>query len=646
MGNHESAERDCKAIAQLLGLSGSGIEQVRRTLSNRKEPWLLVLDNADNPEVDYSEYLPPFGGAVIITSRNPELKRYSTVGHFDLEGLDENDALHLFFISANLTLDSSTEPQAQALVIEALQCHPLAIIQAGAHIESGEATLEEYLRLFENTDGDEKIIQRRKEALQFFDKQEQSRYRSAYNTFEISAIALERPENSDALCLLEILATLHYSPLSTEFFESAWNNKDKYTKENSAEDDWKALTTWHMERFPTFISLESQEDNKRGLRRAVKKLRSLALVKEASMNGVEHLSIHPLIHSWARDRQVVSSRDSSWVQAGVLIAYSWHAYEFKSFYTQIQAHVQSFLREKVDAMFSRGTEKQIAPILLRCCWWLQRLRADRQLFDLLDRIFTHMKADLEAPSISLLPFHRAMGYSMYCLGNYSSAVSVLQRVLDQYEKGRPQDDYDVLGVQYELASAYLENRHIQQAIKLLETVISIQERTQNEHHPDRLASQHELARAYLEDGQTQQAIKLLETVISIQEQTLDKHHPDRLTSQHELARSYLWDGKLLEAIKILESVVELKKGRDENDQSRLVSEWVLGHAYKRNGEERKAGKMYGRVYRTVRSSFPEGTPLRAKWEIDFEGIPNHLLKYDENDCDVGDVELDGEGEQG
>ena len=47
-------------------------DSVNRQLANTQQDWLLVFDNADDPELDLAPYFPAGDrGDVIITSRNP-----------------------------------------------------------------------------------------------------------------------------------------------------------------------------------------------------------------------------------------------------------------------------------------------------------------------------------------------------------------------------------------------------------------------------------------------------------------------------------------------------------------------------------------------------------------------------------------------
>lgn len=75
-------------------------------MSSLGRPWLLVIDNADNPNIPVERYFP--GGErryVLVTTRNPLLKDFGTVGEgsCELERLEDDDA-------ASLLLKHAQEP--------------------------------------------------------------------------------------------------------------------------------------------------------------------------------------------------------------------------------------------------------------------------------------------------------------------------------------------------------------------------------------------------------------------------------------------------------------------------------------------------------------------------------------------------------
>ena len=70
----------------MIGRAAESVSEALQVLAATKQSWLLILDNADDPNIDYQLYLPSgTHGAVIITSRIPECRKYGTVGAEALE---------------------------------------------------------------------------------------------------------------------------------------------------------------------------------------------------------------------------------------------------------------------------------------------------------------------------------------------------------------------------------------------------------------------------------------------------------------------------------------------------------------------------------------------------------------------------------
>jgi hypothetical protein len=111
--------------------------------------WLIVFDNADDLEV-LRDYWPATGnGAILVTSRDPMAKTYSTVNAgMDLEPFspEEASALMMKLAGYEATLESKEQSYALATRLGGL---PLAITQIAAMIRSRDLTFKEFLDIFE-----------------------------------------------------------------------------------------------------------------------------------------------------------------------------------------------------------------------------------------------------------------------------------------------------------------------------------------------------------------------------------------------------------------------------------------------------------------------------------------------------------------
>ncbi|EXJ87378.1 hypothetical protein A1O3_04337 [Capronia epimyces CBS 606.96] len=205
------------AVATALGVTVENARDAVQVLTNTRERWLLVLDNADDPETDYQTLLPSGkDGTVIITSRMTDCQRYSTIGAVTVGCLTTEELTELLLkASGTYPSRSSSSSQDATRVISILESHTLAIIQAGAFIAAGHCKLVEFVKRFQ---------QHPQQILRYRPRQAISRYGDIYATFEASIAILEKGERgTDASHLLDVLSMLHFSPVPIKIFEDAWN---------------------------------------------------------------------------------------------------------------------------------------------------------------------------------------------------------------------------------------------------------------------------------------------------------------------------------------------------------------------------------------------------------------------------------------
>ncbi|KAK8905606.1 hypothetical protein QC760_005530 [Botrytis cinerea] len=609
VGMASTAESNFIAIARLLGRSVENASDALQVLATTKQSWLLILDNADDPNFDYQDYFPSgTHGAILMTSRVPECKGYSPEQFEALEGLGNEDAKELLLKASNISKQSwlSYDDQAETIV-QLLASHTLALIQAGAYIAQGHCQLHQYPKVYQR---------QRKRLLQFRPKQAQSRYHDVYATFEASAEVLEQSKSEateDALRLLAVLSMLDSAILPCQIFEGAWNNSKKIksasSKDSNEIDD---LSRNHVLRLPGFLVAEGDEWDSFRLVEATSQLVSLSLIIQHNVDGLVGLSMHPLAHAWAKDRQDSKQQGVAWVAAGCILTLSrqnstmWQTQE-----RQLLPHIQSYLDIKIGRVFSFGDESTVVPILLQCGWILSNMRQDTRLSHLLEDIFIGINKNPEEPPKESLPLYDLQARSLLNTGKNKKAVSLLEQVVRIRETILAKDHPDRLASQQVLAIAYEANGQIKEAIALLEQVIKIDETTLAEDHPDRLASQHALAIAYRANGQIKEAVALLEQVVKIEETTLTEDHPSRLASQHELARAYEANGQIKEAIALLEQVVKIRETTlAEDHPDRLASQHSLAIAYRASGQVKEAAALLEQVVKIREITLAEDHPYR------------------------------------
>ncbi|KAJ9612530.1 hypothetical protein H2200_004127 [Cladophialophora chaetospira] len=598
------AENGYLDIAGLLQISASRWEDGRQGLANISKPWMLVLDNADDPHVDYQAYFPPgLCGVVVLTSRNADCQQYATADAVALEGLPIDEATELLLKAAGFTHDQRSGLEDDALGVAALlQSHALALIQAGAYVGRGHCTLGEYPEVYER---------QRKRLLGFRPTQAQSRYRDVYATFEASVGTLQASETQssrDALELLPLLAVCGPNHIPLLLFESAWREAQRISGDQSdyhydyhsddQSDDVHDLepSTWHVSRLPLLIQAYEDAWDSIRLVEAVNALKVFALVSTSVNNEHMLVSMHPLVHAWARDRQHEQQQHASWIAMGCVVAVSrsdgamWRVHG-----RQLRPHLQAITSWEMRSAFQSEPNVDVACIWTKCGWLLQAMGDDKTLFILLNRLCSYLGLDESAIDTVWVNLFNLKAQNHLDCGRIKDAVQLLEKLVQTREHALTEDHPSRLVSQYILATAYRVDGQVQDAVKLLEEVVRISQ-TLAEDQPDRLASQHELARAYQADGQLNKALQLLEEVVRLRSQILAEDHPDRLSSQHALALAYQADEQVEKAVSLLEEVVRIQAqmlAEDHPDQ--LASQHGLARAYQANGQVEKAVQLLEEV---------------------------------------------------
>ncbi|SLM40558.1 Tetratricopeptide-like helical domain [Lasallia pustulata] len=601
------ANIDFVAAANMIDSSVKTVDEARQLFANTTESWLLILDNADNTEIDYQEYIPSGTcGTVVITSRNPDCHRYSTVGAETLAGLDIADSVELLLKAAKIPRDSWPACKKDAKEnVDLLESHTLALIQAGAYIANGHCKLEEYPAEYRR---------QQNRLLKYGPKQARSRYGNVYATFEASACILEASTSiaaSDASALLDILSVLYFSSVPMQLFKDAWEGCRRVYEngdEKSVEID--ALSEDHVSQLPGFIAGDFEKWDSFRVMEAIQLLISLALVTAEHDTGV--LSMHPLTHVWAKGRQRSERQGRAFKATGSIIALSYYGSQgWRLHEKQLHLHTLSYLDAVTGQDGFNEAEPTTRQILFQCAFALSRMRDDLKVAELLSRLFSGLIVDPKSPSRELLAVYDLQGENLGYLGKSKEAVQLLKQVVEIRESMLAESHPDRLASQHALAGAYEANGQVKEAVKLLEQVVKIEESTLAESHPDRLASQHALAGAYEANGQVKEAVKLLEQVVKIEESTLAESHPSRLASQHALAGAYEANGQVKEAVKLLEQVVKIEESTlAESHPSRLASQHALAIAYRANGQVKEAVKLLEQVVKIRESTLAESHPSR------------------------------------
>lgn len=647
-----TAEQGYVALGRFCGLAEPSVETVKNWLAGLHLPWLLIIDNADSLEIDYSQYMPSgTRGDILLTTRNKECGvEYGTVGWTTLDALELELARELLLRAASVTRSTwKLREEAATRVVKILGLHTLAIVQAGAYIRTNRCTLEQYAVIFQ---------QQTEKLLKFYSRQNLSTYRNVYATFEVSAEHLqisEAPDHKEALDLLHNFAFMHNHGISEAIFQKASEYALQLKSTGVDNDDHVlSLSGRHVMRLPEYAQQVWSSFEGRGKwRELCAILESLSIITIHEDGDSIIISVHPLVHTWAKWRQDDQTQCRVWQSTATILALSCQGhYEYVPDFIFLHPHVRACVSHEVEDYTKDMSEMDAAQIFFQCSSVLYRMDDESLLCSLVERIQARLQDREGIDQEIMIQLKISIGRVSMWQENYRTAIDVFQEVLDSraeslaedhpfqlaaqhnlaeaylnngqidkavellereiqvLKKQSAENEALLLGAQHVLAMAYLSNSQVDESIKLLEHVIRIRKTTVREDHPSLLASQDNLAKAYREHGQTEKAIELFRHVVKVRKTILSENHPSLCASQNLLALAYQANGQVEKAIELFEHVVRVQKIYSaENDSSFLMSQHNLADAYRVNGQFQRAIKLLEHVVNIRKSSLTENHSL-------------------------------------
>lgn len=306
-------------------------------LSNLEHTWLLIIDNADDSDIQLDKYFPKGNnGNILITTRNPAHKLHGNVGagHYDFGPLGFSEATSLLLKASAHPLPWESSLESLALrTAEKLGFLALAIVHAGAVIRDKLCHLKDYPEYYRRS---WKRIRSAKM------KRSPDNEDIIHATWEIcykrlAGKAKEEESANDAIHLLKTFAFFHRDNISPDILRRAMENaaleseqEDKEARDEAAELSHQRPFTWaglfrsaamallsillkdrSLEALPGVIRdgrlSGSIEDSLDRIGIALRQLAQMSLVIYNERNDT--YCIHTIVHNWARERFSLAEQD-------------------------------------------------------------------------------------------------------------------------------------------------------------------------------------------------------------------------------------------------------------------------------------------------------------------------------------------------
>ncbi|KAH8657048.1 hypothetical protein BGZ60DRAFT_416641 [Tricladium varicosporioides] len=294
----ETAEEGFLQIAGVCRLE-MRVDSVKKWLS-LQDHWLLIIDNADDPNLDICQFFPPgTKGTILVTTRNPDFQKHASAGSCRIDEMAPDDAVKLLFKTAAIGDDGGGKRKEAEAVVNVLGYLALAIIQAGAVIRQGLVSLGGFCDLY---------WKRKKELLESGRPDSNIEYqRSVYTTWEISTRMIEDLQKDSAIFALELLrifSFMHFTGIDILAFEGARNH---------------AWPGDGMDSFANSVLMKMMPDGWDPIlmASAVGLLISFSLINRDEDGRI---NIHPLVHEWCRERAKSEERIKAWKTTAITLS--------------------------------------------------------------------------------------------------------------------------------------------------------------------------------------------------------------------------------------------------------------------------------------------------------------------------------------
>ena len=553
----ETAERALSDIGKIGGL-GENHQAGMYWLTSLDLPWMLVIDNADDPFVDYSRFFPSGDkGHILVTSRLQDCKIHATIGYHEFRNMEEEDAVTLLLRAADESVDLQESRETAKPIVRALGYLPLALTQAGASIRQKICTLEDYLEVYDSHSSD--LMKRR------LAQSTDSYQHSIYTTWEVTVRRIEEESSeiaTDAVQILQIIAFLHFEQIPVSIFERAWSNLHQRPESlppeaiaskiynhisrvpciaNSVRSFFPRWLMKRQRRLPPLILIHGTSWDSFRFRAALVMLEKHSLIYRDSGQDQTY-SMHPMVHSWARER-LQEPEQNLWSDLAMnTLATSITLdleLKFQRYRIALIPHINACLKGKYSSTLLKGIESdyQISKSIKFASVYSEG--GDWKTASLIqERVVEINRSAMRTPGPDLLDVKMALANSYWNLGRMIQCLELLSEVVRESTSSLGGDDTKTLRAKDKLAGSLWLCGQRKKARVLSEEAVNGFRTHLKPNHPYTLDAMDTLGRTLLHLGLAGEAVELHQEVLEGRRKLLGSSHPDTLMAMANLGMAY------------------------------------------------------------------------------------------------------------
>jgi hypothetical protein len=538
----ETAKRSFATIGKVGELEATQ-SAGKHWLSGLEEPWLLIINNADDPSLDLQSLFPDGErGHILVTTRNPNFRIHGTAGSTEFKELKQKEALLLLLKAADVPgpWDSSTEDTGNKIT-KALGYLALALIQAGALILQRSCGMKDFLSFYK------RYRERVSASRSVKERNDQDQY-TVYSTWDLSMEFLERRNTQasrDAAQLLNIVAFFHFEHIRVDIFSRSLKNRSEVL--GHSRNQSMSSKVLHAIRsrlqpplvLPEFLRQEPLDDYR--VRQALHELRSFSLISYAGRDA--SFSLHPVVHAWARDRIGPGGR-ALWAHAA------------------LNTLAESILLPPGDVGEAHEEfRRDILPHLDACL-----AACPIQMFDYEARFGrSRLPFLLVFQYISLITFRDQVvkaakfGYVYAERGHFKEAAVLLSMVKNALVQSRGYENEMTMRAMLGLAGTYWGLGRLEEAVTLQKRVVEARTKVFGPDHRETLSAMDQLGRSYWLNGQYHEALELQTITTERFRVTLGPDHADALAAMDNLGVTLSSWHRHYESMKVHRQVLKFRE---------------------------------------------------------------------------------------
>ncbi|KAF8242244.1 TPR-like protein [Wilcoxina mikolae CBS 423.85] len=565
------------------------------------EQWLLLIDNNDDLDsVDLLEILPSCNwGHVIVTSRREELAFH---GHsIPVEEIDDGLGLLLKGMKLKHEDLSKDDLNHASKIVQQLGSFPLALVHAASHMFVKKVDFETYLgkldKNFMDTFGEiPKVGMYRK---------------GGVFTWELSY----RELGPSAARLLHLCAFLSNEDIPDELLRGG----------KTVAGEWLSA---------------DELDN------AIEELLTFSFVKRKMLLG-KSISIHPIIHRWAREHLEANLRgekasEAIWLVASVLEMgnaertplYWGFERRIRNHLNLCSQHISDYFVDVEKCPLDKDSYVAMRMLGRAHAYWnnyeLSIIAYETALIGLQNAVggdhkqtldVVHSMASvliqkaeydnaLEWYQRALDGYEKTLGHdhestlnTVHCMaivfnnqGEYDKSLEWYQRALDGYEKTLGHDHISTLDAVYNMAALFNSKGEYDKALEWYQRALDGYEKALGHDHISTLDTVNNMSEGFRKNGEYEKALEWYQRALDGYEKTLGRDHISTLRTVNNMASVFCSEGEYEKALEWYQRALDGQEkalGRDHTSTLGTVNN--MANVFYRKGEYEKALEWYQRA---------------------------------------------------